>query len=435
MILLSLLSATVIVSCKPQDKGLFGARRSGHEKYGDRIKEAGLDKTKLGSLWFFAAGKSIAQPLSVTLPYHETGYFAADEPSAAGLIFNARRGDRLMVTVSLVPENISLFFVELWQYAENAEDAKFLASADSTMRISHDIEKDGRYIVRLQPELLQGIQYDVTITTGPSLAFPVDASGNPKVISVWDDPRDGGVRSHEGVDIGAKFRTPAVAPADGYIRNVSVNRLGGNVVFMRPKGKNYTLYYAHLDTQIVRDGDEVKTGQVIGLVGNTGNAIHTPPHLHFGIYTSGGAVDPLPFIDRYRGEPAKLTANTSYLQKWVRASVNANVRAGANGKDSILFTIKDGDAVKVEGATGVWYKIRLPDGRQGYISSSLVTDKRLNQISADSLTKLFDHPSLLAASKKDVPEKSKLLGIGKFNEFFLVSYGNEMGWIAQDELQ
>jgi len=54
-------------------------------------------------------------------------------------------------------------------------------------------------------------------------------------------------------------------------------------------------YYAHLDDFAVESGDKVKKGEVIGYVGNTGNARTTPPHLHFGIY-AGGPVDPEPFL-------------------------------------------------------------------------------------------------------------------------------------------
>jgi murein DD-endopeptidase MepM/ murein hydrolase activator NlpD len=56
-------------------------------------------------------------------------------------------------------------------------------------------------------------------------------------------------------------------------------------------------YYAHLDRQAVTPGQRVNAGDLVGWVGNTGNARTTPPHLHFGVYlAAAGAVDPLPFI-------------------------------------------------------------------------------------------------------------------------------------------
>jgi hypothetical protein len=333
-----------------------------------------------------------------------------------------------------VPQLPKAFFVELWQYA-SPQSAERIADADSTLQIVYDIETDGQYVVRLQPELLQGTEYHVTIQTGPSLAFPVDSSGKPKVISIWHDPRDGGVRSHEGVDIGAPFRTPAVASADGYIRNVTVNRLGGNVVFMRPTGKNYTLYYAHLDTQTVSTGDMVRSGQTIGLVGNTGNAIHTPPHLHFGIYTLGGAIDPLPFIDRYRGEPKKIAADTSLLNEWARTTSSAKIYVRASMKDSVLFQVPRGAAIRINAAADSWYKIALPDGRQGYLKESVVANKELKTMKLRSSTRLLDHPSNAAASKKTMSEDLSVKIIGEFQQFYLVKYQNDFGWVQQNQLR
>ena len=67
---------------------------------------------------------------------------------------------------------------------------------------------------------------------------------------------------------------------------------------MQPLFGNLRLYYAHLNEQWVEPGDFVLTGQPLGAVGNTGNAVTTPPHLHFGVYVRrrGGAQDPAEFL-------------------------------------------------------------------------------------------------------------------------------------------
>lgn len=116
--------------------------------------------------------------------------------------------------------------------------------------------------------------------------------------SFWGDGRDGGKRSHEGIDIFAPKHSPAIAASDGYVTGVREGGIGGKTVWLRPEGKNYTLYYAHLDKQLVREGQFVKKGETVGLVGNTGNAKYTPSHLHFGVYTYSGAIDPLPFVNK-----------------------------------------------------------------------------------------------------------------------------------------
>ena len=75
------------------------------------------------------------------------------------------------------------------------------------------------------------------------------------------------------------------------------NELGGNTVFVvGAGGRSY--YYAHLDSYApgLAVGDYVTPETVLGFVGTTGNAAGTPPHLHFGVYTSGGTINPLPLM-------------------------------------------------------------------------------------------------------------------------------------------
>ena len=92
-----------------------------------------------------------------------------------------------------------------------------------------------------------------------------------------------------------------MAASDGIVSSVGTNRLGGNVVWVWDTARNQSHYYAHLSRQAVRMGERVKAGDVIGYVGNTGNARGTPPHLHFGIYARReGPIDPLPFVS---GDP------------------------------------------------------------------------------------------------------------------------------------
>ncbi len=127
------------------------------------------------------------------------------------------------------------------------------------------------------------------------LVFPV-AGNNSNVGSFWGARREGGKRKHEGIDIFAKKGTPVVAISDGVITKVAVMPKGGKIVWMECDGREWNVYYAHLDEQFVKEGQKVKKGEAIGTVGNTGNARTTPSHLHFGIYTRKGAVDPYPYV-------------------------------------------------------------------------------------------------------------------------------------------
>jgi len=131
------------------------------------------------------------------------------------------------------------------------------------------------------------------------LLIPVSGVAVRKVTDTWSAPRSGG-RLHQGQDIFAPRGTPVVSATEGIVVRVGTNRLGGKVVsIIGAGGRLY--YYAHLDgyAEGLDVGHTVSKGSTIGYVGNTGNARGTPPHLHFGVYTPAGALNPLPmFVDR-----------------------------------------------------------------------------------------------------------------------------------------
>lgn len=108
----------------------------------------------------------------------------------------------------------------------------------------------------------------------------------------WGEPRSGG-RKHEGVDMISPRGTTIVAVVDG-VATPQQNELGGTTIwFSGADGNKY--YYAHLDSY-AKLGNVVK-GEVIGYVGDTGNAKFSTPHLHFEIHPLGGpAVDPYPTV-------------------------------------------------------------------------------------------------------------------------------------------
>jgi murein DD-endopeptidase MepM/ murein hydrolase activator NlpD len=87
---------------------------------------------------------------------------------------------------------------------------------------------------------------------------------------------------------------------------VGENSLGGNTIFVAGAGGR-TYYYAHLDSYApdLAVGDYVTPQTVLGYVGTTGNAAGTSPHLHFGVYTTGGAIDPFPLLTDKPETPAK----------------------------------------------------------------------------------------------------------------------------------
>jgi len=165
------------------------------------------------------------------------------------------------------------------------------------------------------------------------LYFPV-AGSKSNIGSVWGQERDGGRRRHEGIDIFADKGTPLVAISDGVIEFVGNDELGGKTITFQPDDYEWEAYYAHLDKQYVRNGQRVKKGQLIGTVGNTGNAKTTPPHLHFGIYTESGAIDPLPYVKTSPkiSAPVAVANDEAQTKSTKRSTKNSTVKKSPNGR-------------------------------------------------------------------------------------------------------
>ena len=146
--------------------------------------------------------------------------------------------------------------------------------------------------------------------------FPV--AGKASYIHDWWFPRFGpGWRLHEGTDIFAERGTPVRAPADGTVR-ISQGGLGGLSVYVIQPDSTY-YYLAHLAgiPPGLVEGTPVKTGQVVGFVGDSGNARGTPTHLHFEIHPGGGGpVDPKPLLDQFRVDA--LAAAPALIESYAR---------------------------------------------------------------------------------------------------------------------
>lgn len=127
-------------------------------------------------------------------------------------------------------------------------------------------------------------------TAGGSTGLRCPVQGGAKMMNDWGFPRSGG-RFHEGNDLFAPRGTPAVAVVSGTATQV-VGKLGGNQVkLMGDDGVAY--YYTHLDS--FGKSGRVAAGDVVGAVGNTGNAAGGPTHIHFEVHPgSGAAVNPFP---------------------------------------------------------------------------------------------------------------------------------------------
>jgi peptidoglycan LD-endopeptidase LytH len=423
IIVTMLLGVVLLTSCSSTSNGIFGSigNKTPREKYEDKLDDRDLDKTPAGRQWLAAAETALSNPVTVQLPYKQTGRFPADKPRALGLQFSASRGERLSFQL---PKNNNRPNLYAEVFKVNGTATELVHAADTAVtEFSYDIQEGGSYILRLQPELAHAGAYQLSIAVGPSLGFPVSGS-KAYVGSVWGDVRDGGKRSHEGIDIFAAKRTPAVAAADGYITGVREGGIGGKVVWLRPTGQNYTLYYAHLDEQLVQEGQLVKKGETIGLVGNTGNARTTPAHLHFGIYGYGGAVNPLPFVnrqvktastvpDKKLAEPIRLTRSLASGSATVKANTLL-VPLGVNAKGFIA---------------------ELPDGKMVQAPFTLVqaATKPIKKAKAGPNTALYQTPGQVVQGT--IKPGSTMSVMGYYNGFAYVRAGEKEGWILETELK
>ena len=134
-----------------------------------------------------------------------------------------------------------------------------------------------------------------------ALPSPVEGVAARRIADTFG-ARRGRDRTHAGVDIFAPRGTPVRSTTRGLVVSVRDGGLGGKQVWViGPALERH--YYAHLQDWAdgLRAGRVVDTGDLLGRVGDSGNARGTPPHLHYGIYGREGAHDPLPLL---RAEPA-----------------------------------------------------------------------------------------------------------------------------------
>lgn len=363
--LLLLLVSLCSFSCGSSSSGLF-SKRTPHEAYAEKLDDRGLDKTPEGRAWLAASELALQQPQTIALPFALQGFFPADKPRAIGWQVEAKMGTR--IEFDLVKKTTGGLTVYADLFYQTPTGTEHVLSVDTSLSsFSYEVERAGNYILRLQPELNQSGGYTLAVNSGPALGFPASDS-KAYIGSVWGDDRDGGKRRHEGIDIFAKKGSPAVAAADGYVTGVREGGIGGKVVWLRPEGKNYTLYYAHLDSQLVQEGQTVRRGEVLGTVGNTGNAKYTPAHLHFGIYTFGGPVDPILFVKKNK------TVVPKPVQKELsRQLVLTKPLKIANGTTTPAATMLTPLAATADG-----YIAELPDGTLAEVDYKIVKEKKEN---------------------------------------------------------
>jgi murein DD-endopeptidase MepM/ murein hydrolase activator NlpD len=116
------------------------------------------------------------------------------------------------------------------------------------------------------------------------LPVPVEGIRREQLRDTYNQSRSEG-RTHHAIDIHAPRGTPVIAVADGTIRKLHSGARGGLAIYLMDDDGTTRYYYAHLDgyAQGLREGQRVERGEIIGYVGDTGNAQPGDYHLHFSV--------------------------------------------------------------------------------------------------------------------------------------------------------
>ncbi|MFC2128970.1 M23 family metallopeptidase [Bacteroidota bacterium] len=345
--------------------------RNAHSAYKNSLEQANLHETALGKDWITAAEKALVDPINIICPFEEVFYVDPSSAFAIGYAFKTIRGQRIEIDIQIESEDSTILFIDLFRInKDSGQKTKVASSKKDSSFLKFEPRRDNKYILRLQPELLRGGKFRLTIKNVHALSFPVAGKDDTAIWSWFDDPRDGGRIKHNGVDIFASRHTEILACTDGYIREVADTKIGGKNIWLYDATRMLNIYYAHLQTQEVTKNTKVKAGQVIGTMGNTGNAINTPPHLHFGLYHRiDGPIDPLNFLTRTDEEPDKVVSDINLLGQLVRPKNSTLAFKSSDGKFiQQQKTLHENSVMKVTGASGKLFRVELSDGSFTYVS-------------------------------------------------------------------
>jgi peptidoglycan LD-endopeptidase LytH len=255
-----------------------------------------------GERWFEATRAALDDALEVELPF--AGGTAPDGRPLA-FSFEALAGQPLEISVARVADALpdaegrddGAIYVEVFRVVDVLGlglHERLTALRPGAASLRTRLPSDGTYHVLVQPERSGVSARRVTLELGATLPFPVVGAQADAIRSLFGATRDAGHRDHQGIDIFVQRLTPVLAVSAGRAKP-GRDALGGNTVWLNTPGTSY--YYAHLDRVAVRDDQPVKAGDVLGYVGNTGNARNVASHLHFGVYRWGKEpIDPLPLL-------------------------------------------------------------------------------------------------------------------------------------------
>lgn len=431
---LVLLVTLALFSCSQEERVPEPFRpRNDHEAYQHSLEQANLLTTALGVEWQKWSKTSLEKPVKVKAPYQEAFYLSPNEAVAMGYHFDARRGQKIQISFSTESEDDTRVFVDLFR-VDDTYGFRHVATADKEGHVlGFEPRNDASYVLRFQPELLRGGNFKVTIENVPTFRFPVAGKTARAIGSFWGAPRDGGRRKHEGVDIFAKRGTPVLAPVEGYVRFVGERGIGGKVVWLRDRKRGQSLYFAHLNKLIAKQGTYVQPGDTLGTVGNTGNARTTPPHLHFGVYKNG-AVDPLNYLKPTYKKLPEIGTDLELLGQYARLTRSTRIKTTPGAKRSSGSRAKN-ELAKVVAMNRDSYRVEWADGKQAYVPKRYVTStaRPIEVLSLQVDGDLLKSPSD-ATFWQSLEAGEEVAVLGRHdNYWFVKNSAGETGWLSDQQ--
>lgn len=397
----------ILASCKKETLGIFSGK-SEKDRYIHTLNQSGINKTLLGKSWINAGAEALLNPPQLDIPAAVRGTFKSKSIQANAWQLNLQRGATLYVALKWESQDSSRVFLEIIDGQSMKEE---LVATSFEQEIEFEADQTGTYIIRIQPELLAEGNFDLVLENRSTYeVFPVEGKTSAAIQSFWGVDRDGGRRSHEGIDIFAARGTPVIAPVSGVVGSVKETGLGGKQVWLRDSKRGWNLYFAHLDSQAVNNLQRVNQGDTLGFVGNTGNALTSAPHLHFGIY-SQGAFDPFPVVKNTHEKA--IAGNLPLKNEWmVVKGSSANLRQGPSTEFASLVQLQSESPVAIESAVGEWYQVRTLTGMKGFLSANLLSvPKEITM--TDSASYVFRNPFTAPTDSIYVALK----GFGKFASY------------------